>query len=76
MHTLSVASPYTIVHASIRLRYAAYLGWKTNSQRACARLNNSTSGAGLVLQAGQPGRIEAREPEAVGDEPDALIGPG
>ena len=35
---------------SIRFRQAAYLGWKTNSQRGWSRLNKSTSGALWVLR--------------------------
>src|SRR5262245_9684156 len=33
----------TFHHGSIRFRYAAYVGWNTNSHRGCARLNSSTS---------------------------------
>jgi len=33
----------TFHYGSIRFRYAAYVGWNTNSHRGCARLNRSAS---------------------------------
>src|SRR3954462_7899269 len=33
----------TFHHGSIRFRYAAYLGWKTNSHRGCHSAKKSTS---------------------------------
>src|SRR6516164_5068746 len=40
----------TFHHGSIRLREAAYVGWKTNSQRGWAKENTKTSVARCTLR--------------------------